>query len=96
MNLFLYKLAAIIDGGDVPGIPRLTGDQVLTNVLNVFYFLIGVIAVITIIIAGIRYASSGGDAGKVTSAKNQILYSVIGVIVVMVAFTITNFVVGRL
>lgn len=91
----LSLLAQTISATDI-GIPTLSGEDVFTNVLNVFYFLIGVIAVIVIIIAGIRYASSNGESGKITGAKNQILYSVVGLIVVFSAFVITNFVVGRL
>lgn len=86
---------AIIDSSEVPGLPRGTDDVILQSILNVFYFIVGIVAVIVIIVAGIRYSTSGGDSGKVSSAKNQILYAVVGLIVVLFAFAITNFVVGR-
>ena len=56
-------------------------------------FLAGAVAVIVIIIGGIRYVMSSGDAGQVQSAKNTILYAVIGLIVVIMAYAIVNFVV---
>ena len=41
------------------------------------------VAVIMIVIGGIRYATSAGDSSKVTAAKNTILYSVIGLVVAL-------------
>ena len=95
MLYYLYQFAALLSQSDVPGLPNINEDTLYTNVLNIFYFLMSVVAVIVIIIAGIRYSTSGGDAGKVSSAKNQILYAVIGLIVIGLAFVITSFVVGR-
>ncbi len=45
-----------------------------------------------LIIGGIRYTISGGDSTAVTSAKNTILYAVIGIIVALLAYAIVNFV----
>ena len=45
---------------------------------------------------GIRYVVSGGDAKKVTDAKNTVLYAIIGLIVAFLAFAIVNFVVNAL
>lgn len=77
------------------GVPTVTDTQLLTNGLNITYFILGVIAVIVIIVSGINYASSGGDAGKVTKAKNMLTYAIVGLVIVLVAFSITNFVIGR-
>lgn len=63
-------------------------------VINVLLYAIGVISVIMIIIGGIRYATSDGDSSKITSAKNTVLYSVIGLIVALLSFAIVNFVVN--
>ena len=54
------------------------------------------IAVIMLIWGGIRYVVSGGDAKKVTDAKNTVLYAIIGLIVAFLAFAIVNFVVNAL
>lgn len=79
--------------GDISGLPTLTGEQILQNGLNTIYFIAGTIAVVMIIIGGIMYAISSGDAGKVTRAKNIITYSVVGLVIVLGAFAITNFVI---
>ncbi len=76
------------------GIPTLTGEQLLVNALNIFYFIAGLTAVIVIIVGAMTYTTSRGDAGSLSKAKNMILYAVIGLIVVMSAFAITNFVSG--
>lgn len=65
------------------------------NIISTLLFAIGVIAVIMIIIGGIRYTLSNGDASQIKSAKDTILYAVIGLIVAMLAYAIVNFVVGR-
>lgn len=69
-------------------------DGVFTTIVNVLLFIIGAISVIMLIIGGIRYTLSGGDSGAVTSAKNTILYAIIGLIVAFLAFAIVNFVLG--
>ncbi len=61
---------------------------------NVLLFIIGAVAVIMIIIGGLRYTTSNGDSGQVTSAKNTILYGVIGLVVALLAYAIVNFVVS--
>ena len=94
MLYYLLQFAQRIDAGDA-GIPEANADVVVTNILYGIYFLAGIIAVIVIIIAGLTFINSGGDASRVTKAKNQILYAVVGLVVVISAFAITNFVSGR-
>lgn len=65
----------------------------LQTVVNILLFILGAIAVIMIVIGGIRYATSNGDSSAITGAKNTILYSVIGLIVAAMAYAIVNFVV---
>ena len=73
----------------------LFGDNgVFKTITNVLLFIIGAISVIMLIIGGIRYVVSGGDSGAVTSAKNTILYAIVGIIVAILAYALVNFVVG--
>jgi multisubunit Na+/H+ antiporter MnhB subunit len=58
----------------------------------VLLFIIGAISVIMLIIGGIRYVVSGGDSSAVTSAKNTILYAIVGIIVALLAYALVNFV----
>jgi hypothetical protein len=66
------------------------------NVLNAIYGIIAVIAVVMIVIAGIKYSTSQGDPGKVQSAKGTILYAIIGLVITISAFAITNFILSAL
>lgn len=70
-------------------------NSIITLVINIFSIVVGVAAVIMIIIGGLRYIISGGDSGNVTSAKNTILYAIIGLVVVALAQFIVKFVLGR-
>lgn len=62
------------------------------DLVRILFFAIGIIAVIMIIIGGIKYVTSNGDSAQVTSAKNTVLYSVVGLVVAVLAFAIVNFV----
>lgn len=87
----------IFDGATVNpefGVPEIAGDDLLVNILNLVYYIAGIVAVIVIIVGGLMYATSAGDSGRITRAKNMILYSVVGIVVLIGAFAITNFVLG--
>ncbi|QQS65274.1 hypothetical protein IPO96_01840 [Candidatus Saccharibacteria bacterium] len=71
-------------------------NETITFVINMFSLVVGVVAVIMIIIAGFKYITSGGDSGNVTSAKNTILYAIIGLVVVALSQFIVKFVLGRI
>ena len=64
----------------------------IQTVVNVLLFILGAIAVIVIIIGGIRYTTSNGDPGQTKAAKDTILYAVIGLIVAILAYAIVSFV----
>lgn len=66
-------------------------DRVNTAI-NVVLGVLGVVAVAMIIMGGIQYATSQGDAAKATKARNTILYSIIGLVIALLAFAIVNFV----
>ena len=68
----------------------------IKNIINILLFVIGVIAVIMIIVGGIRYVTSAGDSSAVSSAKDTVLYSVIGLVVAIMAYALVNFVVNSL
>ena len=61
-------------------------------VINVILFILGAAAVIMIVLGGMRYTLSGGDSGAVKSAKDTILYAVVGLVVAILAYAIVNFV----
>ncbi len=66
--------------------------KLVQNVINTVLIILGMAAVIMIIVGGVRYVTSNGDPQQVKSAKDTVMYSVIGVIVAIMAFAIVNFV----
>ena len=70
-------------------------NVVIKNVTNIMFFIIGAVSVIMLIYGGIRYTTSGGNANSVTAAKNTIMYSIIGLVVAILAFAVVQFVVNQ-
>ena len=67
---------------------------IFTQIVSVMMFLVGVLSVIMLIFGGLRYVISRGDSKAVESAKNTILYAIVGLIVAILSYAIVNFVVN--
>lgn len=61
-------------------------------VINTALYILGMVAVLMIVIGGIRYTTSAGNSAQTKSAKDTILYAVIGLVIAIMAYTIVNFV----
>ena len=98
MNNILTTIAA----NTTQGKPVAVGGQQdtlvdnITGIINAVIAVLGIVAVVVIIVGGIGYMTSSGDAGKVKKAKDTILYGVIGLVIVVLAFAIVNFVILNL
>lgn len=92
MKDIIQKLAI---GSDVKPLPGEGGDliQNITDILNAIIAILGLVCVVVIIIGGVSYMISSGDAGKVKKAKDTILYGLIGLIICVLAFALVNFVI---
>jgi len=88
---FITNFAGLITTTE-SGLPKVSSEDLLVNGLGIFYFVCGVVAVISIIIAGFFFVTGGSDPSTITRAKNTIVYSVAGLIVISAAFAITQFV----
>ena len=79
-------------------VEKTTGNDALMPrikvVINVVLGIVGLAAVVMIILGGINFITSQGDAAKVTKAKNTVLYGIIGLVIALLAFAIVNFVLG--
>lgn len=69
--------------------------KTLNVVINVVVGVVAFIAVVMIIIGGIGFVTSQGDAAKTTKARNTILYGVVGLVISLLAFAIVNFVLNN-
>jgi hypothetical protein len=79
--------SACDDGSDNGGI-----DSILRKVIQIFSVIVGFVAVVMIIVGGIKYITSGGDSGSISGAKNTIIYAVIGLIIVALAQVLVHYV----
>lgn len=79
---------------DRVGIPAIgVNDSTVGGVMNTVYFWAAAIAVLIIVIAGFFFVTSRGDPNQVQRAKNAIWGAVIGLIIIIFAFVITQFVI---
>ncbi len=86
-----------VDEGCVTKKDRIFGkDDVVNKAFGVLTFLAGTAAVLIIIIAGLMYVFSTGDPQNTGRAKDAILYAVIGLVVVVAARLIVNFIISSL
>lgn len=77
-------------GAKTPDLPAIA-----TQILTYFSWIVGLIAVIMLIVGGLKYITSGGDSNKVSSAKNTIIYALIGLVIVALAQVIVHFVLQK-
>lgn len=70
-------------------------DSVLKTAISIFSGVVGVIAVIMIIVSGFKYITAAGDSAKVTSAKNTLVYALIGLVIVGISQAIVQFVLTK-
>ncbi len=68
--------------------------EVIVQVVNFMLYAIGILAVIMVIVGGIRFVLSAGDSNATTGARNTILYAIIGLVIAFVAWGLVNFVSG--
>lgn len=105
----LFAIATTVNAQDKAaqqikkGVQQSGGDKNKTslpafieNITNILLFLVGVIAVIAIVISGLRFVTANGNQDQISSARNGIIYAVIGIAVAIMAYAIVRFVVNSL
>jgi hypothetical protein len=84
-------LSAVGGGCDATGLPNN-----INTIIDTLFTVAGAVAVIILVVGGIRYITSTGDSQRIKAAKDTILYAIIGLVVVIVARAIVGFVAGSL
>ncbi|HEY6736882.1 MAG TPA: hypothetical protein VI322_04170 [Candidatus Saccharimonadia bacterium] len=87
-------LAAISVSANDVGLPTSTRTigAGLTNVANLMFGLVGSLAILALLYGGVQMSLSGGDAGKVKTARNTILYACVGIVLAAAAYMVVWFV----
>lgn len=70
-----------------------SAKDLIQSIVNILLFITGAVAVIMIVIGGLKYVTSNGEASQTKSAKDTIMYSVIGLVVAILAYAIVTFVI---
>lgn len=73
-----------------------SAESLVSAILTIVYALSATIAVIAIVISGYKFVAGGSDPKTVQTARNTILYAVIGLVVIALAAAITNFAIGSI
>lgn len=71
-------------------------QTLVTNGMQIFMWVIGIAAVVMVIVGGLLYVTSGGDPGRTKTAKDAILYAIVGLIVAIMGGAIITFVQAQL
>ena len=71
-------------------------SNAIIGIINGVVGILALVCVVVVIIGGVNYMTSSGDAGKVKKAKDTILYGIIGLVVCVLAFAIVNFVIANI
>ena len=67
--------------------------SILGNIINIILIIVGILAVLYLIYGGIMYISAGGDAEKASKGRVAITNAIIGIVIIMLALAIYNFVI---
>ena len=78
-------------------IPKNTDTNIFRdNALSWLFWAVGVVAVIMIVVSGLKMVTSAGDPGAVQKAKQTMIYSIIGLAIAILAYAIVNLVLDNL
>ena len=69
---------------------------ILGKLTNLTAFIAGIAAIIMIIVSGINFMTSSGDAQKIASARSSLINAIIGLVVIVVARSLIIFVIAKL
>lgn len=81
-------------------VQNINGDETLegdiSKAINGVLAVVGVVAVIVIVVGAVNYMTSQGDPGKIQKGKKTLISGLIGLIIVVMAYAIVNFVLNSL
>ncbi|MCU0679672.1 MAG: pilin [Planctomycetes bacterium] len=63
----------------------------IANIIKIFLSFLGIIMIIVVILAGIRWMTAGGNQDRVSQAQQQIKNAAIGMIIILASYAITDF-----
>lgn len=73
---------------DESGLPATSVKEIITGVLTWILAILGFIAIIGFVVAGILYLTAAGNTKQIETAKTAMTWSIIGVIVALMGYVI--------
>ena len=94
---FIFTLVTVgaTNIGEIEGVVQMTGTDLIVAGLNLVYYIAGLVAVVMVIFGGFMYTASSGDPGRVGKAKQTLTWAIAGLIIILCAYAITNFIIAR-
>lgn len=90
----LYDGLTCKDG--VPEIDQVADVAVIIgNIIRILISVSGMLAVITILVASVWYISSTGDPGRVKKAKEILVNTTIGLVLIITAYAVVTYIAGQ-
>ena len=85
-----YKQA----GADTSGLDTDLKGSVIGKVINTMMFFVGLLSVVMLIYSGLRYITAHGDKTQIESAKNTMIYAIVGLIIAIISYAVVNWTIG--
>ena len=84
-----------IAGGDCSVDANTKVSSLLTKIINIMSWIVGIASIIVIILGGLWFVTAGGSSEKVSKARNTVLFALIGLVVVLIAQVLVRFVINK-
>jgi hypothetical protein len=84
------------DFGDSTGLGQGELKETIGSLIRVALGFLGVIAVVIILLGGFKWMTAGGNEEKVSEAKRLIVAGIIGLAIILSAYTIASFVISSI
>lgn len=93
---FSFAQYGLEEGQKIQGLSTSQPEIFVGRIIKAVLLIIGVILIVLIIYGGIMYTTAMGNEQKLETAKKILVYAVIGVIIIALAYAITIFVLNSL
>lgn len=70
-------------------------NSILRNGLRIFVFIVGFTSIVMVMVGGFRYITSQGDPGGLASARQTLIYAIVGLVIALASEGILRFIVDR-
>jgi len=101
LTIFMFLASAAVVSAQiveptVEGFSEQSVTEIVQNITNWIVGIVALIAVLVIVIAGVMWATAGGNEDQQASARKLLISGVIGLLIALAALAIVRLVIGRL